>query len=82
MRPTQTLEQAEAQPLTQYEQKFATAASFDEAYDTVLGNCSMWFKGSSKDKYPNFCDTCVGYMQARRVTDIRSSKGLEAGSCR
>ena len=31
----------EATELTAYEQKFASAAGFEDAYDTVLGNCSM-----------------------------------------
>ena len=37
----QSLEEAEARPLTPYEQKFATAEGFAEAYETVIGNCSM-----------------------------------------
>ncbi|MCE8009490.1 urate hydroxylase PuuD [Aestuariivita sp.] len=32
---------AEARDLTPYETRFAQAAGFEEAYDTVLGNCSM-----------------------------------------
>ena len=35
------LEDAEARQMTPYEQKFASAAGFEEAYDVVLGNCSM-----------------------------------------
>ena len=35
------LEEAEALPLTAYEQKFAAADGFDEAHDVVLGRCSM-----------------------------------------
>ncbi|WP_171210985.1 urate hydroxylase PuuD [Ruegeria sp. HKCCA5426] len=35
------LEEAEAQPLTPYEQKFAAAEGFEEAHDVVLGRCSM-----------------------------------------
>ncbi|MCG7518665.1 urate hydroxylase PuuD [Ruegeria sp. Ofav3-42] len=35
------LEEAEAQPLTPYEQKFAAADGFEEAHDVVLGRCSM-----------------------------------------
>lgn len=31
----------EAKELTAYEQQFASAAGFEDAYDTVLGNCSM-----------------------------------------
>jgi uncharacterized membrane protein len=34
-------EAAEAQPLTAYEQRFASAEGFEAAYDAVLGNCSM-----------------------------------------
>ncbi|RFC64458.1 cysteine desulfurase [Fulvimarina endophytica] len=36
-----SVEEAEARPLTPYEEKFASAAGFDEAYQVVLGNCSM-----------------------------------------
>jgi uncharacterized membrane protein len=32
---------AEARALTPYEQKFASADGFEDAYDVVLGNCSM-----------------------------------------
>ena len=39
--PTKSLENAEDRVLTLYEQKFVSAASFKDAYDTVLGNCSM-----------------------------------------
>jgi uncharacterized membrane protein len=39
--PGETLEEAEARSLTPYEQKFASAAGFEDAYDTVIGNCSM-----------------------------------------
>ena len=41
MRTDETLEQAEARPLTAYETLYASAAGFDEAYNTVRGNCSM-----------------------------------------
>ncbi|MFC6638187.1 cysteine desulfurase [Sulfitobacter sp. JBTF-M27] len=41
VRATETWEDAEARPLTAYEQEFASAAGFDDAYDTVTGNCSM-----------------------------------------
>jgi len=41
VRTTETLEQAEARPLTAYEQKFASAAGFEDAFDAVRGNCSM-----------------------------------------
>lgn len=34
-------ETAEARELTPYEQKFASAPGFEEAYNVVLGNCSM-----------------------------------------
>ena len=37
----ETWEDAEAKPLTRYEQKYASAAGFEDAYDTVIGNCSM-----------------------------------------
>ena len=40
-RPTETWEDAEARPLTPYEQRFASAAGFEEAYDAVISNCSM-----------------------------------------
>ena len=36
-----TYEEAEARALTPYEQTFASAPGFDDAYDVVLGNCSM-----------------------------------------
>ncbi len=35
------VEEAEAQPLTPYEQKFAAAEGFEQAHDIVLGRCSM-----------------------------------------
>ena len=34
-------EESQARALTPYEQKFASAEGFAEAYDTVVGNCSM-----------------------------------------
>lgn len=37
----ETLEEAEARPLTAYEQQFASADGFEAAYDIVRGNCSM-----------------------------------------
>jgi uncharacterized membrane protein len=36
-----SFEEAEARALTPYEQTFASAAGFGDAYDVVLGNCSM-----------------------------------------
>ena len=36
-----TYEEAEARPLTPVETQMVEVASFEEAYDTVLGNCSM-----------------------------------------
>ncbi len=36
-----TWEEADARPLTSYEQRFASAEGFSDAYDHVLGNCSM-----------------------------------------
>ncbi len=35
------LEEAEAQPLTPHEQRFASAPGFEAAHDVVLGRCSM-----------------------------------------
>ncbi len=35
------LEEAEAQPLTPYEQKFAEAPGFEAAHEVVMGRCSM-----------------------------------------
>lgn len=35
------VEEAEVQPLTPYEQKFAAADGFEQAHDIVLGRCSM-----------------------------------------
>lgn len=37
----ESYEEAEARALTPYEQHYASAPGFEEAYDTVLGNCSM-----------------------------------------
>jgi len=37
----QTYEEAEARPLTPYEADLVQLASFEEAYDTVVGSCSM-----------------------------------------
>jgi uncharacterized membrane protein len=36
-----TYEEADARALTPYEEKFASAAGYDAAYDAVIGNCSM-----------------------------------------
>lgn len=36
-----TYEESEARALTPYEEKFASAESFEDAYFTVVGNCSM-----------------------------------------
>ena len=36
-----SFEEAEARDLTPHEQRFASAAGFEDAYDVVLGNCSM-----------------------------------------
>ena len=41
VRTGETWQEAEARELTTYEQRFASAAGFDAAYDTVIGNCSM-----------------------------------------
>ncbi len=41
VRTGETWQDAEARALTAYEQRYADAALFDEAYDTVIGNCSM-----------------------------------------
>ncbi|WP_170370910.1 urate hydroxylase PuuD [Ruegeria arenilitoris] len=35
------LEEAEAQPLTPFEERFVQASGFEEAHDLVLGRCSM-----------------------------------------
>ncbi|WP_276719461.1 urate hydroxylase PuuD [Pseudooceanicola nitratireducens] len=40
-RPTETWEEAEARPLTAQEQRLAALPSFGDAYDSVVGNCSM-----------------------------------------
>ncbi|RVV98589.1 cysteine desulfurase [Mesobaculum littorinae] len=37
----QPIEAAEARPMTPYETRFSQAQGFDEAYDIVLGRCSM-----------------------------------------
>jgi len=36
-----TWQEAEARDLTPYEQRYASADGFEDAYDTVIGNCSM-----------------------------------------
>jgi uncharacterized membrane protein len=36
-----TYEEADARALTPYEEKFASAAGYDAAYDAAIGNCSM-----------------------------------------
>ena len=41
VRTGDTWQEAEARPLTAYEARYASVASFDAAYDTVIGNCSM-----------------------------------------
>lgn len=37
----ETYDEAEARALTAYEQSFASAEGFEDAYNTVIGNCSM-----------------------------------------
>ncbi|MFK7877550.1 MAG: cysteine desulfurase, partial [Paracoccaceae bacterium] len=41
VRSEDTYEAEQSRLLTPYEQRFAQAAHFEDAYDTVLGNCSM-----------------------------------------
>ncbi len=41
VRSHETWDEAEARPLTPYEARLAAAPGFEQAYDTVLGNCSM-----------------------------------------
>ena len=41
MRDGETYEESEARALTPYEQKYASAETFEEAVNTVIGNCSM-----------------------------------------
>ena len=41
VRTGDTWQEAEARPLTSYEEKFASAKGFDAAFNTVIGNCSM-----------------------------------------
>ena len=36
-----TWQEAEARPLTPYEERYASVESFDAAFNTVIGNCSM-----------------------------------------
>ncbi|RMG09523.1 MAG: carboxypeptidase regulatory-like domain-containing protein [Planctomycetota bacterium] len=36
------------------------------------GNCILFGEGGAKDTRPNFCETCIGYLKARRLTDIVS----------
>lgn len=40
-RPGGTWEDAEAREMTAYEQRFASATGFEDAYHAVIGNCSM-----------------------------------------
>lgn len=40
-RNTDTLEEAEARPLSAYEQRLVQTAGFEDAYFAVVGNCSM-----------------------------------------
>ena len=39
--PDETIDDAEARALTPYEQQYASAESFEDAYYAVVGNCSM-----------------------------------------
>ncbi|TQE98472.1 MAG: urate hydroxylase PuuD [Spiribacter salinus] len=39
--PGETIDEAEARALTPYEQKYASAESFEDAFYAVVGNCSM-----------------------------------------
>ena len=41
MNSSETLEQAEARELTSHEQLYASAQGFEDAFDTVVGHCSM-----------------------------------------
>ena len=41
VRTGETWEQAEARPLTAYEQQYVSVASFENVYETVTSNCSM-----------------------------------------
>ena len=41
VRTGDTWQEAEARALTPYEEKFASAEGFDDAFNTVIGNCSM-----------------------------------------
>ena len=41
VRPTETLEEAEARALTPQQERYVSAAGFEDAYDTILSNCSM-----------------------------------------
>ncbi len=41
VRPANTLEEAEARSLFPFEEQYASANGFEDAYDTVVGNCSM-----------------------------------------
>ena len=41
VRPANTLEEAEARSLSPFEEQYASANGFEDAYDTVVGNCSM-----------------------------------------
>ena len=41
VRPPETLEEAEARALTPQQERYVSAAGFEDAYDTILSNCSM-----------------------------------------
>ena len=41
VRPTETLEEAEARALTPQQERYVSAAGFEDAYETMLSNCSM-----------------------------------------
>ena len=41
VRPPDTYEEAAARPLTPFENQFASAQGFEDAYEAVLGNCAM-----------------------------------------
>ena len=41
VRTGDTWQEAEARELTSYEQRYASAEGFDDAFNTVIGNCSM-----------------------------------------
>jgi hypothetical protein len=50
----------------------AAADMADGEFHKKAGTCVMFDSGGNEDKQPAFCDTCKTYLQARKLTDIKS----------